>query len=414
MFKEVSDIGCISNKQKKINIDINKSILFLLILSIYIFNAKAEGRNYISLILLGVLFIYFLLNTLKTGSIKISKIFKWYFTFSFLSLMSFIFSIMPQNSFEKISSFSFNLIMILILSNYIDSLEKLEDILKILVVCGFINALILLMGTNYSQVTTYNRAGNQIGNVNLIAMQITYSLISLFIIYRKQAYKGKYTLMGMSMVIAILFTGSRKGIMSIVLFLALIMIFKDIKNIIKSTRNIIIGVIIIVILLTIVMNNDFLYTVLGSRIEEMINMITGNNVTERSLNIRNDMITLGLEWFKYRPIWGYGIDTYKVIYNSFYGIDFYAHNNYIELLVDLGIVGVLYFYSRYIVYIIKFIKIKIYKHRYVYMLFSFLLVQLFIDIAAVTYDYRLLLIMLTIVDRFIYLYNKERCELSWS
>lgn len=414
VVKEVEIIQNTIINQNRVNKSFIKYILFLLTLSIYIFNAKQDGRNYISLLLLGLLLIYFILSILKTGLIKNSKVFTWYLTFSFLSVMSFTFSISPQNSFEKISSFSFNLIIILVLTNYIDSKERLESILKILVVCGFINALMLLLGTNYSQVTTYSRAGNQIGNVNLIAMQMTYSLISLFIIYKNQRHKVIYLIMGFFMTTAILFTGSRKGIISIILFLAFVMLFRNINNVVKSTRNIIVGIVIIILLLIIVMNNDFLYTVLGTRIEEMVNLITGNNVMEHSLNIRNNMIAIGLKWFKYKPILGYGIDTYKVIYNSFYGINFYAHNNYIEILVDLGIIGIICFYSIYVLYIINLLKIKIYKNRYVCMLFSFILVQLFMDIAAVTYEYRLLLIMLTIVDRFIYLYNRERSELYWN
>ena len=373
-------------------------------------NAKSEGRNYISIILLAILLCYFILNVLKSGCVKICRIFIWYIFFSFLCTMSFTYSIMPQNSFNKMSSFGFNIALILILTNYIDSWNKFDTILKIMVLCGFINAIVLLVGTNYSQVNTYNRAGNQIGNVNLVAMQITYSLICLFMLYKQGVNRGKYLFIGIVMSIAILFTGSRKGIISIILFIFFIMFFKNINNITKSTRNIIISLVIIVVVLIVVMNNDFLYTVLGSRIEEVINLFLGNNVTERSLNNRNDMIKLGLEWFRYRPFLGYGIDTYKVIYNSFYSIDYYAHNNYIEILVDMGILGILCFYSRYIVYLIKIMKIKIYKNKYACMLFSFLLVQLFIDIAAVTYEYRLLLIMLTIVDRFIYLYNKERID----
>ena len=58
---------------------------------------------------------------------------------------------------------------------------------------------------------------------------------------------------------------------------------------------------------------------------------------------RNNMINFGIELFKERPILGYGLNNYR----NYYYTGQYSHNNFIELLVCLGIVGFVLVYVMY-------------------------------------------------------------------
>ena len=63
----------------------------------------------------------------------------------------------------------------------------------------------------------------------------------------------------------------------------------------------------------------------------------------KSDTARQNMIKFGLEMFKERPIFGYGLNNYRLFYPS----GQYSHNNYIEVLVSGGVVGFLLYYSMY-------------------------------------------------------------------
>jgi O-antigen ligase len=63
----------------------------------------------------------------------------------------------------------------------------------------------------------------------------------------------------------------------------------------------------------------------------------GQAVEDNSMLIRQSMVNEGLELWLERPFTGWGIDRYRDV--SGWGT--YAHDNYIELLVDGGVVGLL-------------------------------------------------------------------------
>jgi len=385
-------------------IKIIKPLLLLTILSLYILNVKSGNTNYISLFLIS--FTLFILITINLkNKLIISRSFKWYFKFSVFSIMSFLYSIEPINSINMIPTFIINLMIIFIITNYINSKEHLINVIKIIAICGFINSLVLLFASSYTNVDTYNRVGTGIGNVNLIAIQICYSLIFSFILIKYTNKKLKYIIMISFMGVSILFTGARQVFLMICVFLLAWLFLKDYKNIVKNMRNIIIGIIVISILLVLIMKVDFLYMLLGSRIEEMLHLLSGQNVAEHSLNSRANMIKSGIEWFKSSPILGYGIDTYKVMYNNSFGVNYYAHNNYIEILVDLGLIGCVTYYVFYFKLLKNLYKFKLHENYTACILFCLVIAQFFLDIAFVSYGSRILIIIVSIIERYVYLNN---------
>ena len=135
------------------------------------------------------------------------------------------------------------------------------------------------------------------------------------------------------------------------------------------------------------MNVPSLYNVVGIRLEQTLLQIEGGNdvKVESSMFVRYGLITYGLEWFKQRPILGYGANNFRVMSDQTYeflGMNFYAHNNYIELLVGVGIIGLLIYYWGYIVIISKSIRIW---NFYTKLALTLIIISLFIDIANVSY-----------------------------
>lgn len=65
---------------------------------------------------------------------------------------------------------------------------------------------------------------------------------------------------------------------------------------------------------------------------------------EQSFETRAEMILRGVELFAESPIWGHGNEGFRVLSGFFT----YSHNNYIELLVNYGMLGSFLFYIPFI------------------------------------------------------------------
>ena len=87
---------------------------------------------------------------------------------------------------------------------------------------------------------------------------------------------------------------------------------------------------------------------------------------------------------KESPLIGYGIDNYRILLGKNIGLITYAHNNYIELLVGVGILGTVIYYAMYVNALICLLRSK--KNLNLrYLFLTFLLVVFIIDFASVNY-----------------------------
>lgn len=380
--------------------------LYTYIMSLFIFNNIAESINYVSMILFLICSVLILIKISKEKKLYINKYFWHYLGFTILGLFSCVYTICAENVISKSVQLIINTIIILIYTNFIDNDEKIISLLKVFAISGCVIASLLIVTSDYANADSYSRLGGQLGNVNSIAIQLTYSISALLIL--KNENKKKYHILAeILMIIAILFTGSRKGILMIILLYAISYILKNYNDISKTIKNVIIAVIIVSIIIFIIFNNNFLYNIVGMRVERMFDFLSGEKVAERSINVRNEMIHQGIIWHKEKPISGYGLDTYKYLYLNKYGINYYAHNNYIELLVDLGIVGVVYYYLIYIKLIKDLIRMKVYKDYASCIFLVMLIIQILMDYAMVSYSDRIMIIYITIIFSYINI-RKER------
>lgn len=188
-------------------------------------------------------------------------------------------------------------------------------------------------------------------------------------------------------------TGSKKAIM-IVLFYFLMMYTITHRN--KLARLTIAGVALIVAYSAMV-NIPVLYDLVGERIESFVNgvislggitSLTQEKLVNSSLNgsdrVRFNFIILGLQWISEKPFLGHGMANFIDLYGTLYTKSYYAHNNFIEITVGLGIVGLVVYYSIYI-YIFRN-SIKTWRNS-IYAKISITLILLFLvlDMGLVSY-----------------------------
>lgn len=105
---------------------------------------------------------------------------------------------------------------------------------------------------------------------------------------------------------------------------------------------------------------DFLYDIIGRRIVTMLNFYQNDSQYTQlvdSLALRDYFINFAKQMFRQKPIIGHGFANFAtMLYNEGdVGFGVYAHNNYWEILADLGIIGFIIYYWYYAYLIIKFI-----------------------------------------------------------
>lgn len=197
------------------------------------------------------------------------------------------------------------------------------------------------LGVNYNHFTT------QLALVGCVVLFLAYYVNKMFYI------PAVYILAN------IVISGSRKVIIvSVVAFLFLYLV-SSIKGTIfsKVKRILIIGAILVAILF-IITQNEFLNNLIGHKTMLAIREIFSANVDrteDYSAYQRSVLIQEAIKVFKKHPVLGVGYYCYKY-YNEW---DLYAHNNYLELLADLGIVGFVAYYSFYVKSILDYFQSKI-------------------------------------------------------
>lgn len=100
------------------------------------------------------------------------------------------------------------------------------------------------------------------------------------------------------------------------------------------------------------------------------------------------MIKFGIEIFKNKPLIIYGLNNYKILLFKSIGFENYAHNNYIELKVDLGLIGVtIYYLTRFIVVKELFYVSKKFNNKTLcYVFMSIIISYIILSSALVYYD----------------------------
>ena len=92
----------------------------------------------------------------------------------------------------------------------------------------------------------------------------------------------------------------------------------------------------------------------------------------------------GKRWFSESPILGYGMNNYKVMNLPATGRYTYAHNNFIEIAVDLGVIGFALYYFVYAYLAVRLLK-RIKEDRLYVFLLSALIASLLSHYGDVAY-----------------------------
>jgi transposase InsO family protein len=239
-------------------------------------------------------------------------------------------------------------------------------------------------------------------------------MISLFCISWLLLHgRKKYLFINIVSATAVLYitalTGGRKYLLVPFIFFLLLLILKNwTTNKLRLVIYLFLYLLVVLFAVWAVINIPALYYSVGVRFEGLMSFFEGNLANpDASTAVRYMMIDNGWHWFLRQPILGYGLNSFAFMFSPIL-YDVYAHNNYIELLVDLGILGFLAYYSFYVYITAKLIRIQHDSTGLRSFFLAYMLALPIFEVGAVTYQYFPVQIFLGLASAYVWLYEKGR------
>lgn len=326
-------------------------VIYLYILFSFIAKPPIMPEVYVTYSLYMVIgYAVFLMITRST--IYWNKYLTWSSSIIALCFVSVLYAHHKEVAFNGIYTLFIPFILAFSFVQLVSTKEDIKNILIVLAISGGI-LYILMMKHNLFDIT--ERLGNELsGNANAFAGIILLSVMAAIC----SIYLSKNKLMWVLMIAVIivdyhmlLLAEGRKYIITPILF-AVILSFKA-SGFKISRLLLLIGIIIVVTptVIALLFKLDVISDNLITRFEMTSAMLEGQSGMMGDGDIeRQKMISYGWRYFLDSPLWGNGQGNFSYLFsleNSGGHIGHYSHNNYVELLCNLGIIGFIMYYIFY-------------------------------------------------------------------
>lgn len=338
-------------KQTNLNVKYHKAMFLILLTISSLPILKGTVSNYILIILTLTSIIILLL----TSDIYFNHYITWSLLVGLYLILSVFWSLDTTLAIGQSKKYFLTMIIYSYLALLIKDKSDLISAFKIFILSRLVMLIYIIITIDISTLGTMRIGASSLGeewNSNAIGMNFALAALSIIVVLKngdRKLKKPLYLLLFILFSTFTLLTGSRKALFILIFSIFTYILLISRKKILKN--GIIYGALLF-ILYFFIMKTEFLYEILGKRIEGLIASLTGTGEVDNSTSTRKFMIDMGIEFFKERPILGYGINNYRELLGIFAGDYRYSHNNYIELLVGIGLFGtVLYYFAFY--YLIK-------------------------------------------------------------
>jgi O-antigen ligase len=378
--------------KNKILISKKKYMLHMIILTLILFSAsafhsEANAQNYIYAIL-GVCFLtyFYILFKLKVIiEILRNRYILWTFAFwVYLFLYGVVFAGLfhPVYGDFNLDYRFFTLVVIFIVFIWfidVPSNKAVDILIKSSAIASLLLCLFIFINEREIIMMGARRIGDSAsGNVNTVGIYLgVFFILTLY----KVIYEKSYIYVPLSMIQLsfLLLTGSKKALLIIIIGTLIMCVIKIRFRVYKYVTPIA----LIVIILCLSVNNAYLYDIIGFRVIDFLGEL-GFNVEGASYSystyIRKQMLFNGLEAFLQSPLWGNG----WFYFSRYSGLNTYSHNNYIEILVTHGLIGLVFYYSIFVL-ILRRLFSQLNKNMYAGLFITLIISILVIDMAAITY-----------------------------
>lgn len=335
-------------------------LLVLYAVSIYIWSDD-EGMAIYSTLLCFASMVFMLLVVVPRRHIVISRPMAYLLLFDAYCIASILWAREPWRAQTMaLRTLPLLTIFAIILYNYIDEIDGKDLLVRAIYVAGIGLAIYTIymqggLGGYLQQLNAGVRVGDNVNNVNVIGLGTGISVIIAF--YYSIFYKKVYHLVLLALCgFVALGTGSNKALVIMMLGCFLVLVFYtyvtgSIFTLLKTVVILVVVAMAVIALLQLPM-----FETINQRFNGMINAYLGVGRVDNSAKIRDYLVQVGLQQFTQTPLFGIGINNGATVALQAVGNDYYLHNNYVELLVDCGVIGTFLFYGASVSSLIRVIR----------------------------------------------------------
>lgn len=207
-----------------------------------------------------------------------------------------------------------------------------------------------------------------------------FSVITFYLVFIEKKYRLSYVYV---LQISVTFlSASKKGMLLIVVPI----LFYFFRVALKNTRNFIIFLGALLIAAIAIFKIPLLYNIMGYRILDVLNelglapnaVLPESAIIDRSTIKRIEMMKDAWGMFIQKPLFGWGWNAFAALA----GYGYYCHNNYLEILVSMGVFGFVIYYIMPAFLVIKSIKQSNKNKRF--LCISLIFSMFFLDISSIT------------------------------
>lgn len=262
-----------------------------------------------------------------------------YALFSFWCFLSYFYSVNTSQSMIRIKSIPLLLLLFCAGINYFSKDDNLQKFMIL-----YVGAALISCGYLFVQEDIFSGevVGWAISNTNIVGTRFAFAIIFMlyFILQEMKWWKVLITVI---LVFFLFLTASRSStvIMAVSSIILIIVTFRQKRK--PVVVAMIISTALILLFLYLIFDVEFLYDIIGVRMEGVISLFNIGQ-GDSSLEKRLALIRYGWKSFKDHPFFGQGINTFSAETKQLVGSDLYSHNNYLELLVGVGLAGTLSYY----------------------------------------------------------------------
>lgn len=335
-------------KIKKLDF-INLILILLLFMSFVSFDKNISSMKEAYKVMTDILFGFTIARMFITKDLKI-KNYKYLLVYGlliFLSLFSIKWSIDNRYTIGNVKTMIRIFLVVFSIIQYVgDSKEKIIKVFKMYIIfLLYMSFILILFEKNKPGTSLY---GEAVGlYFNSIAHMLAIGCFLSYYIFRKEK-KSLYLVFILIFYYIIFLTGSRKGLLFPIISILGIEIFYrkiSLKKILKLITIFLVAILICTIILNI--NED-----IQKRINNLFLSVMGQNVEDKSVKERRFYRETAKELFKENPLKGIGGGCFAAYMEQInYSHVAYSHNNYLELLSTLGILGFSIYYTNYAIII---------------------------------------------------------------
>lgn len=275
-----------------------------------------------------------------------------------MSFFSLLYTLDVGASMDVIKSMLVLFVVFCVLRSYMDDENKVQNVLAACFIAFLIDAVYILCTVDMDAVGEV-QIGNELitgWNGNTIGMMAANGgAIGIWLIGRCQNYFYKFLYIAGTVVLlyTVIYTGSRGSLIFVVLSVIVYMMISNPKKIILTLA---LSLVILFVVYQVCMNIESVYNVLGVRLEGLFSFVTGEGEVDASTLRRELYIENGIKWIEESPVIGYGVNSYRVMNEVATGRYTYSHNNFIEMMINWGMMGFIIYYFAHMYIIVKLFK----------------------------------------------------------